>query len=440
MSRHNSTSRKLKLIAFLGWTGHHAGSWRHPSSNPNAGLDIDHHIAEAQEAERALFDAVFIADGDGWKSGTKLEPFTQLSAVAVHTSHIGLINTVGTVYNDPYSLARYFASLDLISGGRAGWNVVTGAHSAAEQFTRGGHPSHADRYEAANEFVEVVKQLWASWDEGAFVADKQRGILIDPARVNEINFRGRHYQVRGPLDLPPSPQGHTVIVQAGSSEPGKELAARTAELVFTAQQTLPAAQEFYRDLKGRLARYGRSRDDLFITPGFAPLIGETEAEARDLEHELNSYVDTRRALDLLSERFTVNLNDYPIDGPVPLDKAKSADDFDNVKSRQDVVLDPARREGFTIRQLLYRANGGHGHVTHTGTPLQIADFIDKWFNSNAVDGFVIEPPLLPQQFRLFVDKVIPELQNRGLFRTAYEGTTLRRNLGLRGTLPLAKAA
>ena len=429
--RSSRAPRTLKLIGFLGWTGHHAGSWRHPDVDPKAGLDIDYLIREAREAERALFDAIFVADGEGWRSGSRLEPFTQLSALAVHTERIGLINTVGTVYNDPYSVARMFLSLDHISAGRAGWNVVTGAQSAADQFSRSLHPPHAERYQAAEEFVDVVRKLWTSWDDGALIADKARGTLIDPDKIREIGFRGRYYAVKGPLDLPRSPQGHPVVVQAGSSEPGKELAARTAELVFTAQQTLESAQRFYRDVKSRLPKYGRWEQDLLVTPGFAPLLGTTPAEARDLEDELNSYVDTRRALDTLSERFTVNLNDYPLDGPVPLDKAKPGDAFDNLKSRQDVVLEPARSEGFTIRDLLHRANAGHGHVAKTGTPLEIADFIQEWFETRAVDGFVIEPPVLPSQLRLFTEKVIPELQNRGLFRTGYEGTTLRENLGLR---------
>ncbi|HEY5893944.1 MAG TPA: LLM class flavin-dependent oxidoreductase [Chthoniobacterales bacterium] len=424
----SKTDRKLRLIAFLGSpTGHHAGSWRHPDARP--GVDIDYIIALARKAESGFLDGMFLADGYGGRFAN-LEPLTKLAAVAAATKHLGLVATAATVYNEPYLLARQFASLDHISAGRAGWNVVTGAGSAAHNFTMTEHPKHDQRYAEGDEFVEVVKQLWDSWDEDAVVGDKAAGVYVNQNKVREINFTGRFYSVKGPLNIPRSSQGRPVIFQAGSSVPGKELAAKTAEAVFTAQQTLGAAQEFYRDLKSRLEKYGRSRDSLLVMPGFAPIIADTEAEAREIERELNSYVDTRAALNLLSERFTVDLNDYPLDAPVPLDKAKSSDAFDGIQSRHEAVLDPARREGFTIRQLLYRANGGHGHFTFVGTPIQVADFLEHRFRNGAADGFNIMPQLLPSGLNEFVDKVIPELQNRGLFRTAYEGTTFRENLGL----------
>ncbi|QAY65355.1 LLM class flavin-dependent oxidoreductase [Paenibacillus protaetiae] len=426
----SENGRKVHLNVFLRPTGHHAGAWRHPDSKPELELDIDYVAQLAQLAERGKLDSVFLADGYAG-GGSKLEPFTMLSALASVTSHIGLIATVGTVYNEPFHVARQFASLDHISGGRAGWNIVTGAGSAAHNFGRDEHPEHSERYDTGEEFVEVVKQLWDSWEDDALIYDKVNGRLTAPGKVHEINFKGHTYSVKGPLNIPRPPQGYPVLVQAGSSERGKELAAKTAEVIFTAQQTFDAGREFYADVKSRLAKYGRTADELVILPGLAPIVADTEAEAKEIEAELHAYVDTSRALRNLSERFTVNLADYDLDDLVPLDKAKPSEEFNGIRSRQEVVLDAARREGFTIRQLLYRSNGGHGHVTFTGSVLQTADFIEKWFNNHAADGFNILPQLVPTGLETFIDKVIPELQNRGLFRTEYEGTTLRENLGLK---------
>ncbi|MCA0756047.1 LLM class flavin-dependent oxidoreductase [Paenibacillus sp. N4] len=426
----SETNRKVHLNVFLRATGHHAGAWRHADSHPELELDIEYLAKLAQIAERGKLDSVFLADGYAG-GGSKLEPFTLLSALASVTKHIGLIATVGTVYNDPFHVARQFASLDHISGGRAGWNIVTGAGSAAHNFSREEHPEHAERYETGEEFVEVVKQLWDSWEDDALIYDKKGGRLVAPGKVHEINFQGHTYSVKGPLNIPRPPQGYPVLVQAGSSEQGKELAAKTAEVIFTAQQTFAAGQEFYADVKGRLAKYGRTADELVILPGLAPIVADTEAEARDIEEELHSLVDTKKALSSLSERFTVDLNDYDLDDPVPLDKAKPAEEFNGIRSRQEVIIDAARRESFTIRQLLYRSNGGHGHITFTGSVLQTADLIEKWVKNHASDGFNVLPQLFPTGLETFVDKVIPELQNRGLFRTEYEGTTLRDSLGLK---------
>jgi FMN-dependent oxidoreductase (nitrilotriacetate monooxygenase family) len=426
----SESNRKVHLNVFLRATGHHAGAWRHADSHPELELDIEYLAKLAQIAERGKLDSVFLADGYAG-GGSKLEPFTLLSALASVTRNIGLTATVGTVYNDPFHVARQFASLDHISGGRAGWNIVTGAGSAAHNFSRDEHPEHAERYETGEEFVEVVKQLWDSWEDDALLYDKEGGKLVDPGKVHEINFQGHTYAVKGPLNIPRPPQGYPVLVQAGSSEQGKELAAKTAEVIFTAQQTFDAGREFYSDVKGRLAKYGRTADELVILPGLAPIVADTEAEARDIEEELHSLVDTRKALTSLSERFTVDLNDYDLDAPVPLDKAKPAEQFNGIRSRQEVILDAARRENFTIRQLLYRSNGGHGHITFTGSVLQTADLIEKWFRNHASDGFNVLPQLFPTGLETFVDKVIPELQNRGLFRTEYEGTTLRDSLGLK---------
>jgi N-acetyl-S-(2-succino)cysteine monooxygenase len=423
------TDRKIHLNVFLRAAGHHEAAWRHPEVHPEGDLDIHYLKKMALIAEQGLMDSVFLADGYTGRSA-KLEPFTQLAALASVTGHIGLIATVGTVYNEPFHVARQFASLDHISGGRAGWNIVTGAGDASQNFGRSEHPEHALRYESAEEFVEVVKQLWDSWEDDALVYDKQAGIQIVESKVREINFKGKVYTVKGPLNIPRPPQGYPVLVQAGSSEQGKELAAKTAEVIFTAQQTFGAGQEFYTDVKSRLKKYGRTPDQLQVLPGLSPVVADTEAEARDIEEELNALIDMKRAIRQMSERFDVDLAEYPLDGPVPLDKAKQAESFNGIRSRQEVILDAARKEHMTIRQLVYRHAGGHGHITFTGSTLQVADFIEKWFREGASDGFNILPQTFPHGLEAFVEKVIPELQNRGLFRTAYEGRTLRENLGL----------
>ncbi|MBW7452472.1 LLM class flavin-dependent oxidoreductase [Paenibacillus sepulcri] len=425
-----NVNRKAHFNVFIRSTGHHAASSRHPSVNPNGGLDLAHFVNQARIAERGLLDSLFVADGYSGAS-RRFEPFTLFSALAVLTKHIGFIATVGTTYNDPFHLARQFASLDHISKGRAAWNIVTGAQSAAHNFGRDEHPDVEQRYKVGEEFVDVVRQLWDSWEEDALVYDKEKGQQLDSNKVYSINFQGEYYKVKGPLNIPRPPQGYPVLVQAGSSEGGKELAARTAEAIFTAQQTLGAAQEFYRDVKGRLGKFGRNSEQLLILPGLSPIIGDTEAEARDLEEELFSLLNTKHSLQNLSRFFTVDLSEYPLDAPVPLDKLRPAEDFRvGITSRRDVIIDAAIRDKFTIKQFLSRSAGGHGHVTFSGSVLQVADFIEKWFREGGADGFNILPPIIPSGLEAFVDKVIPELQNRGIFRTAYEGKTLRENLGL----------
>jgi len=423
--------RKLHFNVFIRSSGHHSAAWKHPLAVPEQDLSLDYYADLAAIAERGKLDSLFMADN---YSGTwrRLEPFTLLSALAALTKRIGLIATVSTTYNEPYHVARKFASLDHISGGRAAWNIVTGHSKAdADNFGRPGHPDLEKRYEIGDEFVEVVKQLWDSWEEDALVYDREANIALITDKVHEIGFSGNYFRVKGPLNIPRPPQGHPVLVQAGSSEGGRELAAKTADVIFTAQQTLAAAREFYADVKSRLAKYGRTPDELLIMPGLALIIGDTEAEARELEAELNSLVDVEASLKRLSSYFTVDLTDYPLDAPVPLDKANpDAWKTSGITSRPGVVLDGARRENMTIRQFLYRSAGGHGHVTFTGSALQVADFIETWFREYGCDGFNILPAIFPSGLEAFVDKVIPELQNRGLFRTEYEGKTLRENLGL----------
>ena len=349
------------------------------------------------------------------------------SALSALTEHIGFIATASTTYEDPFILARKFASLDLLSEGRAGWNVVTtGSAEAAGNFGLDAHPNHGLRYERAREFVDVVKALWDSWEDDAFLLNKDTGYFYDPSRVHELNHVGAHFRVRGPLNVPRPVQGHPVIVQAGASEDGRELAAQTAEVIFTAWQTLPEAQAFYRDLKSRLAKYGRRHDELKVMPGVFPVIGRTEAEAKAKFQQLQDLILPEVGLAQLSGLIGgFDLSEYPLDGPVP-----DLPETNNNKSRQSLMLKTAKDRGLSIRELYLTIAGARGHWQVVGTPEQIADQLQSWFENEAADGFNVMPPVQPGSLDDFVELVVPELQRRGLFRTAYEGRTLRENLGL----------
>lgn len=429
----------LKLGAFYHEGGHHVAAWRH--SDADIGTGFESLVSFAKKAEAAKFDAVFLADGVSVRlkhpeaashkahSGVRqFEPITLLSALAAVTERVGLVATASTSFGDPYNLARQFASLDHLSNGRAGWNLVTsGDLDSAFNFSRDTPIDHASRYDRAEEFADVVLGLWDSWDDNAFLRDKESGRFFDPARLHVLNHKGRHFSVRGPLNIPRSPQGHPVVVQAGSSEPGKELAARTAETIFTAQQTLEEAVAFYADVKGRLAKYGRHPEDLKILPGVNPVIGSTESEAKEKFEALQSLVDTRVGLALVSEHLGgVDLTGYSPDDPVPL-----LDETNGSKSRQVLVSALAWRENLTIRQLYLRISGARGHWQLVGTPVQIADQLEERFVNYGADGFNVMPPLLPGSLDDFIALVVPELRRRNLFRTEYEGRTLRENLGLR---------
>ncbi|MET3857474.1 LLM class flavin-dependent oxidoreductase [Rhizobium sp. OAE497] len=432
---------QLRLGAFLYPTGHHIAAWRHPDAQADAGSNFAHYVELAQLAERGKFDLIFMADGVGTR-GTDIEalsrtatryvaqfePITLLSALAAVTRNIGFVATASTSYNEPYHIARKFASLDHISGGRAGWNLVTSSSEhEAHNFGRDEHYAHGERYERAEEFADVVTGLWDTWEEGAFPRDKQSGLYFDPDKQHVLNHKGKFFKVRGPLNVARSPQGHPVLVQAGSSEPGKELAARTAEVVFTAHQTFEDARAFYTDLKGRLRKYGRHADDLKVMPGIFPVVGLTIAEAEEKFEQIQELIHPVVGLALLSGMTGgVDLSAYPLDGPVPALPETNAS-----KSRQRLLLDLAHRENLTIRQLYLRIAGARGHRQIVGTPAQIADEMQHWFTGGAADGFNIMPPHLPVGLRDFVDLVLPELRRRGLFRNEYEGTTLRQNLGLR---------
>lgn len=432
----NSSPRTLHLNAFLMSTGHHEASWRLPESDPQSSTNVEHYKQLARTAERGKLDSIFFADSPvlfgevGRRPAGKLEPTVLLTAIAGATERIGLIATASTTYNEPFNLARRFSSVDWVSGGRAGWNVVTTAGpDAARNFGVDDQPAHAVRYERAAEFIEVAQKLWDSWDDDAVLADKADGVWADSARIRTVDHEGKHFKVRGPLNVPRSPQGHPLIVQAGSSEDGKDLAARYADAVFTAHQTLADAQDFYRDLKNRTAAVGRDPETIKILPGIVPVIGATEEEAQTLERELDRLIKPEYARIQLAKTLRVAPGDLPLDRQLP-DNLPSEDEIEGAKSRYTLIVQLARREKLTVRELIGRLGGGRGHRTFTGTPVQVADAIQEWFDGGAADGFNIMPPVLPSGLESFVDQVVPILQERGLFRTEYAGRTLREHYGL----------
>jgi FMN-dependent oxidoreductase (nitrilotriacetate monooxygenase family) len=367
-----------------------------------------------------------LSRSDEWSIG--FEPVTLLSALSTVTERIGLVATASTTFHEPYNIARFFGSLDQLSSGRAGWNLVTSSNELeARNFSGVPHLRHADRYDRANEFIDVVLGLWNSWEDEAFLRDKESGLFFDPDKLHVLDHKGRHFEVRGPLNVSRSPQGHPVVIQAGSSEVGQELAARTAEVVFTAQRTLQEAQKFYSELKGRLAKYGRAPDDLKIMPGVFPVVGRTEAEAREKFEELQNLIHPELGLALLSSHIgKLDLSSYPLDGPLPDLPVTNAS-----QSRQQLLVDLARRENLSIRQLYLRVAGARGHWQLIGTAEQIADELEERFLKFGADGFNVMPPTVPGGLDDFIELVIPELRRRGLFRSEYEGPTLRENLGLK---------
>jgi len=442
-------SRQFRLGAFLMQTGHHIAGWRHPDAQEDAGSNFRHYVELARLAEAAKFDAIFFADSSGVRSthlgslartarSEFFEPVTLLSALAAITERIGLIATVSTSFHEPYNVARKFASLDQISGGRAGWNLVTSSSTAeAHNFNFDELPDHTNRYQRAAEFHDVVLGLWDSWDDDAFPRDKASGIYLDTEKLHVLDHRGDFFKVRGPLNVSRSPQGRPVVVQAGASESGRELAARTAEVIFVAHQTFDEAKAFYADIKGRLPRYGRERDDVKIMPGIFPVVGRTQAGAEEKFEQLQSLVDPVVGVALLSSVIGgVDLSAYDVDGPIP-----DLPETNGPKSRQHLLVDLARRDKLTIRELYLRIAGARGHQQVVGTPQSIADQLQQWFEEEGADGFNIMAPYFPGGLADFVELVLPELRRRGLFRTEYEGRTLRDHLGLkrpaRGSYPSA---
>lgn len=428
--------RQLALNLFIYPGGHHEAAWRYKGSAPQRVFDISYYQDLAQRAEIAKFDAVFFADGPAladnirYAARPRVEPITWLSAIAAVTSRIGLIATASTTYLEPYNLARLFASLDHISGGRAGWNIVTtSAPQAAQNFGLPEHPPHNERYERAKEFLDIVTKLWDSWEDDALVVDQASGIFADADKIHPIDHIGKHFRVRGPLNVARSPQGRPVYVQAGSSEDGRAFAARFAEAIFTAHQTLASAQAFYADIKKQARAFDRNPEHVRILPGISPFIGSTEAEAKRLQEEFNDLIQPEYSLTQLRQMIGLDLSGVDLDGPFPRHLIDTQGPR-GVASRFQLVIDIVDREKPTIRQLVQRLAGGRGHWVIAGTPEQIADSIQTWFENGAADGFNVMPPWLTGGFDVFVEQVVPILRKRGLFRTEYAGVTLRDHYGL----------
>ena len=429
--------RQLHLNLFIHSRGHHEAAWRHPGASPLSVFDIAYYQDLARKAEAGLFDSIFFADqlalSDDIVKGprTGLEPLTTLGALAVSTDRIGLISTASTTYTEPFNLARQFASLDHISRGRIGWNIVTSWLATAARNYSGNALDHAARYERGEEFMSVVKGLWDSWGSDAIRDDRTTGQYALGDQIKPIDHNGEHYQVAGPLNLPRCPQGRPVLVQAGSSETGRNFAARHAEAVFTAQLEKQTAIEFYADLKSRVTEFSRNNEHVLILPGLSPLIASTEAEATLLANELGELADPEVGRTRMSARFGgYDFSHLPLDKPLAVEDFPDPETVQAARSRTDVIVNLVRREQPTLRQLLAMLAGARGHATFAGTPEQVVTLMVDWFESRAADGFNLMPPVLPGMLEVFVEEVVPLLQKRGLFRTEYQGDTLRDHYGL----------
>jgi FMN-dependent oxidoreductase (nitrilotriacetate monooxygenase family) len=429
-------AKQLRLGAFMRPISIHTGAWRYPGAWPDANFNLNAYVRLIRKLEEGRFDAFFMADHmavlnmpvEALKRShtiTSFEPLTLLSALAMVTERIGLIATASTTYNDPYHIARKFASLDHISGGRAGWNLVTTANpDAALNFGQDAHMAHGERYKRAREFYEVVTGLWDSFADDAFIRDVDSGIFFNPDRMHVLGHKGEELSVRGPLNIARPVQGWPVIVQAGASEAGRQIAAETAEAVFGASATIEEARAFYADVKGRMDRLGRRRDHMKILPGCFVVVGETEDAAKAKRAKLDSLVHYANAIGSLSTALGVDASAFDPDGPLP-----EIPETETSKSGRERAIRLARRETLTVRQLAQRL-GGYAGLAMVGTPAMIADQMQHWLETEACDGFNVMFPYLPAGLEDFVDHVVPELQRRGIYRRDYEGVTLRENLGL----------
>lgn len=431
-------ARELHLNLFIHGRGHHEAAWRHPAASPLPLTDIGYYRELAQRAEAACFDSIFLADtlalADDVAHAPRawLEPVTTLAALAGATSRIELIATCSTSYTEPYNLARQFATLDHISAGRVGWNIVTTwLVAAGRNYGEASQPSHAERYARAEEFMAAVTALWDSWGDDAVKDDRAGGRYADPGRIRGAGHAGAHYRVAGPLNLPRGPQGRPVFVQAGSSETGRGFAARHAEAVFTAQMEKATALEFYADLKARAAALGRPPEQVLVLPGLCPVIGGTEAEAARLWRELSDLSDPEVGRKRLSGRFGGHdFSHLPLDTPLRPEDFPPPGTVEAARSRTEVILGLVRRERPTLRQLLGYLAGARGHFVTIGTPEQVADLVADWFATGAADGFNLMPPVLPAMLDGFISEVVPLLRRRGLFRREYGAATLRGHYGL----------
>jgi alkanesulfonate monooxygenase len=429
-------SRQIKLNAFMRPASIHTGAWRYPGAWPDANFNFARLKQLIQRLEAAKFDAFFMADHmavlnmpmDALKrshTATSFEPFTLLSALSQATERIGLVATGSTTFDAPYHIARRFASLDHISNGRAGWNIVTTSNpDAALNFGLDEHMEHGERYKRAREFYEVVTGLWDSWADDAFVRDAEHGIFFDPAKMHVLAHKGKYLSVKGPLNIARPVQGWPVVVQAGASDSGRQLAAETAEAVFTAQSNIAAGREFYADVKARMEKSGRNRDHMKIMPACFVVVGDTDEDAKAKRAKLDSLVDYANSIASLSIALGHDAAKLDPDGPLPEIPESNAS-----KSGRERAIALAKRENLTVRQLAQRL-GGYSGLAMVGTAKTIADEMEEWIETDASDGFTIMFPYLPGGLEDFCDGVIPELQRRGLYRREYEGPTLRDNLGL----------
>jgi alkanesulfonate monooxygenase len=431
-----TSQRQLHLGAFMRPASIHTGAWRYPGAWPDMNFNLPHLKQAIQTLERAKFDAFFMADHmavlnmpvDALKRShtvTSFEPFTLLSALSQVTENIGLVATGSTTFDAPYHIARRFASLDHLSSGRAGWNIVTTSNpDAALNFGLEEHWEHGERYRRAREFYDVVTGLWDSWADDAFVRDVEQGIFFDPAKMHVLDHKGKYLSVRGPLPIARPVQGWPVIVQAGASDAGRQLAAETAEAVFTAQSDLDAGRQFYADVKGRMEKAGRNRDHMKILPACFVVVGDSVEEAKAKRDKLDSLVNYANAIGSLSIALGHDASKFDPDRPLPEIPESNAS-----KSGRERAINLARRENLTVRQLAQRL-GGYSGLAMVGTPKTIADQMEEWLETEGSDGFTLMFPYLPGGLDDFVERVVPELQQRGLFRRQYEGKTLRENLGL----------
>lgn len=431
--------RQMKLGFSVTPNGNHRGGWRHPEAWVGGGLDIDQWKRVAQAAERGKIHFIFWADSGTLRSTALnvdalsynsrievLEPLVEIAAISQWTKHLGFIATASTSYNEPYNLARRFASLDHITNGRVGWNVVSSqSELEARNFGLDKLYDHEARYRRAEEFFDLITGLWDSWDDDAFIRDKESGRYFDPAKMHVLGHNGAHFSVRGPLNVPRSPQGWPVIAQAGASEPGRELAARTANVIYTAQQDLGLAKRFYGDVKSRMAKYDRPPDQLIVMPGIMPIVGRTDQEARDKRDYLQELVHPIVGVSAAAQFFG-DLSKFPLDAPVP----DVGVETNAGQSNRQMWIDRARRENMNVGQLLKTFANSSMHRAIVGSPQTIADSLEEWFTGEACDGMAVQAPVMPGSIFDFVDLVIPELQRRGLFHSEYEGKTLRENLGL----------
>ncbi|MGY6251072.1 LLM class flavin-dependent oxidoreductase [Bosea thiooxidans] len=432
------TSRKMRIGLSIRGYGYHPAAWRHPDVQADGTFHVEHYVRSTQIAERGKLDMIFFADGAGIRKAdnppgslersatdlVEMEPMTLLPALAMVTKDVGLVTTASTAYNEPYNIARKFATLDQISNGRAGWNVVASWSGwEAQNFGLDNPADYETRYARSEEFVEVVRGLWDSWDRDAFLFDKTSGRYFDPEKMHVLNHKGRFYSVRGPLNVAMLPQGHPVIVQAGASDYGRELGARTADVIYAIHDSVERARAYYADVKGRMTKYGREPDQLKILPAICPIVGKTRAEAQAKFDELQELIEPLVGLARLHGTFG-DLSAYDLDAPIP---EEALGDLE-LRSLSQQTIEKVRRERPTIREA-YLSTGITGDA-RIGTASDIADEMQHWFETGASDGFNVTPATLPGGGADFVDFVVPELQRRGLFRTEYEGRTLRENLGL----------